>query len=420
MRLRKRRLVFLYAVLIVACVAFSVTGFFAYEGMIPSTLYVRTDEEETFDFHIPATGEILAVGTSGKSNIPEDKITIDLSKTVLMKTGESKDYSMQVKLFGVIPLKQVDVRVIEEKQLIPLGKPVGIYLKTNGIMVIGVGDFEDENGLVRSPALNVLKSGDYIVKANNTEVSTKDELMNCIQECESGIRLEILRGGELQEKTIPVYMGSDGQKRIGIWVRDNVQGIGTMTFMDSKGNFGALGHGITDADTGEVMESSQGSLYSTEIVKIKKGKDGDPGEMTGVIVYGEDRLLGHVNENSNRGIYGELNEKGKSMAVEKPLEIALRQEVVKGPALILTTIDGKTDYYEIEITGINLVHDRVNRGIEFLVTDEELIEKTGGIIQGMSGSPIIQNDKIIGAVTHVMIQNSKKGYGIFIDNMLGE
>ena len=166
------------------------------------------------------------------------------------------------------------------------------------------------------------------------------------------------------------------------------------------------------------MEMNDGTLYQTEIISIQKGTAGHPGEMTGMIVYSDDRILGDITSNSVRGIFGKCNDKALAMGTEEAMPIGLKQEIRKGPAQILCTVDGTTRYYDIEITDIHLDHDNVNRGIELKVTDSDLIALTGGIVQGMSGAPIIQNGKFVGAVTHVLVQDSTRGYGIFIENML--
>ena len=211
---------------------------------------------------------------------------------------------------------------------------------------------------------------------------------------------------------------SEGAYKIGIWVRDNAQGVGTMTYIDGEGNFGALGHGVTDVDTSTLMMVEDGTLFRTEIISIKKGKVGDPGEMTGMIIYNDNYILGNIDYNGTEGIFGNCNEKALELCTEKALPIGLKQEIVEGAAQIYCCVGKEPKYYQIEITKVQLDHDNINRGIELLVTDPELLELTGGIVQGMSGSPIIQDGKIIGAVTHVLVNDPTRGYGIFIENML--
>ena len=409
----------LIAVLALSCATLTGLLFWYADNSIPSVINLRAGQEESFFLGIPAKGEIVSVSDSPASNIPEGAVEIDLSRSVTMKAAAESGYRMQVKLFGFLQFKDVTIRVIEDQELIPVGKPIGIYVKTDGILVIGTGEFQGADGLSYSPGKYILKSGDYIRRVNGEEVTEKDDFIRRVKE--SGgeeLRLTVERDGELMETGVQPVQDSHGVYKIGVWVRDNAQGVGTMTYIDSRGNFGALGHGITDVDTSTLMHMEDGTLYETEIINIRKGVAGKPGEMTGMIVYADDRILGDILENSFRGIFGTCNGKGLELGESQPLPIGLKQEIEKGPARILCTLEEEPEYYDIEITAIHLDHDNVNRGIELTVTDPVLLEKTGGIVQGMSGSPIIQNGKIVGAVTHVLVQDSAKGYGIFIENML--
>ena len=409
----------LCAVLILAGMGLLGYSYYLVDSLIPSVIYMRAESEESLALDIPAKGEILSVSEQGTSNIPKGAVTLDLSQPVTMKTGTADSLEMQVKLFGILPFKQVGIRVIEDQELITVGVPIGIYVKTEGVMVIGTGEFRSVNGEKVAPAEHILKSGDYVVKLNGTEVADKDDLITRIENGsgEAAI-LTIRRGEEYFDVKIDPVQDQTKKYKIGVWVRDNAQGVGTMTYIDSQGNFGALGHGINDVDTSNLMEMNDGTLYQTEIISIQKGTAGHPGEMTGMIVYSDDRILGDITSNSVRGIFGKCNDKALALGTEEAMPIGLKQEIRKGPAQILCTVDGTTRYYDIEITDIHLDHDNVNRGIELKVTDSDLIALTGGIVQGMSGAPIIQNGKFVGAVTHVLVQDSTRGYGIFIENML--
>lgn len=394
-------------------------GYYMVDTSIPSVIRVRAGEEQSFDLGVPAKAEMINVSRQGESNIPEGAVTIDLSDTVTMNVDAMEKYLMEVKLFGILPFKQIDIQVIEEHELIPVGVPVGIYVKTDGILVIGVGEFTGQDGIQYSPSKYILKSGDYIQKLNGQTMTKKDEFIEAIATGDgSELTLTVERKGETMDLKVTPVKDQSGAFRIGAWVRDNAQGVGTMTYIDEEGNFGALGHGINDVDTSTIMEMEDGTLYRTEIVSIKKGKAGAPGEMVGMIVYSDEHILGDVKSNCEQGIFGSCNNKAYSLTDAEALPIGLKQEIVKGPAQILCTVNGKPLYYDIQITGIHLDHDNVNRGLEIQITDPELLEITGGIIQGMSGAPIIQNGKFIGAVTHVLVQDSTKGYGIFIENML--
>ena len=407
----------LCAVLILACLGLMGYSYYLVDSSIPSVIHVRAESEESLELRIPARGEIVNVSRQGNSNIPNGAVTIDLSRPLTLKTGNTDDLQMQVKLFGILPFKQVGIRVIEDRELIPVGVPIGIYVKTEGVLVVGTGEFASQGAGKVSPAKNILKSGDYVIKLNGTEVTGKDDLIMRIENCGGEEQLlTIRRDAETYDVKIKPEKDRTGKYKIGVWVRDNAQGVGTMTYIDDNGNFGALGHGINDVDTSTLMEMNDGTLYQTEIISIRKGAAGQPGEMTGMIVYSDDRILGDITSNSTRGIFGKCNQKALALGTEDALPIGLKQEIEKGPAQILCTVDGTTRYYDIEITELHL--DNVNRGIELRVTDPELLSVTGGIVQGMSGAPIIQKEKFVGAVTHVLVQDSTRGYGIFIENML--
>ncbi|MCM1064436.1 MAG: SpoIVB peptidase [Eubacterium sp.] len=405
--------------LALSCLSLLGLLYYNIDSSIPSVIHVRAGEEESFHLGVPARGEIVSVSDSGESNIPAGAVDIDLSRTVTLKTVQNASYEMRVKLFGILPFKQVGIQVIEDQELIPVGSPIGIYVKTDGVLIVGTGEFKREDGTECAPCKYILRSGDYIRKVNGQVVTKKDDFIEMIEG--SGgeeVILTLERDGELLELAVKPERDSTGKYKIGAWVRDNAQGVGTMTYIDSQGNFGALGHGIADVDTSMLMLMEDGTLYETDIVDIRKGTTGTPGEMTGMIVYSDDHILGDITSNSSRGIFGVCNEKALAMGTREPLPIGLKQEIRLGTAQILCTVDGSAKYYDIEITALHLDHDNVNRGIELKVTDSELLELTGGIVQGMSGSPIIQNGKFVGAVTHVLVQDSTRGYGIFIENML--
>ncbi len=423
-KVKKRYKIYKYC--LCAALALSIAAFLGYsyyylDSRIPSVIHVRAGKEQTFNLGVPARAEIVSVSEQGDSNIPEGMVNIDLNRSVTVRTGNADYYQMQVKLFGFLPFKQVGIRVIEDQELIPMGVPVGIYMKTDGVLVVGTGEFTGQDGTECSPSKYILKSGDYVTALNGEAVTEKEDFIARIEASGgNAVVLTVKRDKETVDLKVQPQQDQNGAYKIGAWIRDNTQGIGTMTYIDSEGNFGALGHGINDVDTNTLMNMEDGTLYQTEIVAIRKGSMGNPGEMTGMIVYSDDYILGDITGNSTRGIFGECNQKAMGLIAEEPLPIALKQEIKRGAAQILCTINGETDYYDVEITALHLDHDNVNRGIELTVTDPTLIELTGGIIQGMSGAPIIQDGRIVGAVTHVLIQDSKRGYGIFIENMLEE
>ncbi len=299
------------------------------------------------------------------------------------------------------------------------GMPVGIYMETDGVMVLSTDQVEGIDGQEYEPAANLVRSGDYITAVDHQEISGKQELLDAVDEIDGDkVILTVRRGNETLDIKLDPVEYAPSEYRLGIWVRDNVQGLGTVTFLTDKSRFGALGHGIHDADTNVLMSISDGSVYRTSIQDIIRGADGSPGSMEGIIVYNNYNVLGSVDKNTEAGIYGTIDRIDELFEEQIPIETAKKEEIVTGPATIRCYIDNELKEYEIQVTDIDMSGSEINKGLVIQVTDPELLEKTGGIIQGMSGGPIIQNGKLIGAVTHVFVQDSTMGYGIFIENML--
>ena len=301
------------------------------------------------------------------------------------------------------------------------GMPVGIYMETDGVMVLNTEQIEGIDGKEYEPAANLVRSGDYITAVDHREISGKRELLEAVEEISGGkVILTIRRGDEIMDIKLDPAEDAPDEYRLGIWVRDNVQGLGTVTFLTDQSRFGALGHGIHDTDTSVLMSISDGTVYRTSIQDIIRGTDGSPGSMEGIIVYNNYNVLGKIDKNTEAGIYGSIDKIDELFEDQIPIETARKEEIVTGPATIRCFIDNELKEYEIQVTDIDVSGAEINKGLVIRVTDPELLEKTGGIIQGMSGSPIIQNGKLIGAVTHVFVQDSTMGYGIFIENMLNQ
>jgi len=395
---------------------------------IPSTIRLKAGVEQILDLNVPVEGTIMKsigsdraveVSEQGESNIPSDSIYINLNNAVSLMANDTQAYRMNLKLFGFIPFKQVDIEVIQDMMLYPVGRPVGIYVKTDGVLVIGVGEFEGPDGKQQSPAKYLLKSGDYILKVDGVEVEGKDQFIQTVEESQGEkLVLTVRRGEEEFELSIRPELNQSAEYKLGVWVRDNAQGVGTVTFVDEQGNFGALGHGISDVDTSALMMLKSGTLYQTEIIAIKKGSNGTPGEITGMIEYSDRYILGEITANTEKGIYGVCSNELWENGVGEALPIGLKQEIKKGAAQILCCVGKEAKYYDVEIKEVYLQNNNVNRGILLEVTDPELLATTGGIVQGMSGSPVIQNGKLVGAVTHVLVNDPTRGYAIFIENML--
>ncbi len=433
--------IFLYLVLAAAMIALTVTAYLTYWNKIPSTIKIRAGVEQELDFKVPVSGEIYRISEEAAAPVSSltgeeengakeqaaesisdsvESIHVDFAHTVKFKANEIDTYQMDLKLFGILPYKNVDVEVIQDKMLIPSGIPIGIYVKTSGVLVVGIGEFENSDGKKVSPAKYALQKGDYILKVNGEEMENKKHFIRTVEESEGkDLVLTIKRNGEITDIMVTPDTNQNREWKMGIWVRDNAQGIGTLTYEDTDNSFGALGHGINDVDTSLLMNLEEGTLYRTEIVGITRGSNGSPGELTGYIEYDSENIIGEITENTTEGIFGICDEEVGQESSFEPIPIALKQEIVLGPAQIICSVTGEPEFYDVEIVEVNLERDNINRGIVVQVVDEKLLTLTGGIIQGMSGSPIIQNGKLVGAVTHVLVQDSTRGYGIFIEEMLG-
>lgn len=388
---------FLFGFLVTDLIAAGVLSVEELKERIPDTVYVRYGGEEGLkeSLDIPLI------------TYPE---TIDVS--------DRGSYQIPCSLLGMLPLKTVQVETVEDQWVYASGTAVGLYMETQGILIVDTGEITDQKGVTREPAANIVQPGDYILEANGKAVSRKRELIAEIENCQ-GKDVELLvnrRGEEIPLSLSPVFTREE-EFKLGIWIRDNTQGIGTMTYVDEEGNFGALGHGISDTDTGQLLDVSGGELYQAQIVSVIRGTRGAPGELSGYIEYEEEKKIGVIDRNTDIGIFGQIFPDTR-LAREKVM-IGYKQEVREGKAQLLMQSEGETEKYDIEITEIYSSRLDTNKSFQIQVTDPELLARTGGIVQGMSGSPILQEGKLIGAVTHVFVQDSAKGYGIFIENMLG-
>ena len=338
-------------------------------------------------------------------------------------TSGEGSYQLPCRLFGKIAFKNIKVKPTEADTILVSGSTVGIYMETDGVLVIDTGEILSKNGQMQDPAKNILKPGDYIVALNEQKISCKQDLINDLETIDGKpVTVSVRRNNS----TIPVSLSpaqdASGKYKLGIWVRDDTQGIGTLTYVTKDGNFGALGHGISDIDTGNLLSIKGGNLYCAQILGVQKGAKGKPGELSGLIRYRNDNVIGTINSNSENGIYGNFtgnfgSDSQQSIALRK-MKIGYKQELQVGPASILCNVGDGVKEYDAKITRIDMNHEDSNKSFVIQVTDPELIDTTGGIVQGMSGSPVLQNGKVVGAITHVFVQDAASGYGIFIENML--
>ncbi len=311
------------------------------------------------------------------------------------------------------------VQVVSEKVLIPGGQSVGIKMDVKGVLVVGLEEIETEDSVV-SPGYDAgIQIGDIILSIDGTDVYYAKEVIDLIEKADGAVNIKVSRKEQtLEFKVAPVKEYKSGQYKMGIWVKEKIAGIGTLSFYDPDNNvFAALGHGIYESKTNTLLETDKGQLLPTEVKSIREGVSGIPGEIRGIF-YGEEAPIGIVKENCEFGIYS-IGTDIDGINLGKPIVMAYQDQVEEGPAYILTTIDGnKVEKFEIEITHVSKQKEADSKGIEIEVTDERLLSYCGGIVQGMSGSPIIQNDRLVGAVTHVFVNNPTKGYGIFAEWMV--
>lgn len=386
---------------------------------IPDKMYVEQGKDPDCSFGVPVTGTVVKSTQVFANGQVTGGSAIHITPARQEAAGQKGTYQVLCKLFGTIPLKRIDVQEVSKKELIAAGTNIGIYVKNEQIMIIGTGEVTDESGSRSEPARNVVRSGDYILAVNGEEITSKAQLVEKISFCEGKkIRLRLLRGKEEIEVSIQPVRSREGIYQIGVWVRDDIAGVGTLTYITEDQKYGALGHGVTDADVGSLIDLGKGSIYETTILEIRKGQRGQPGEMSGMINYNEEYKLGTVEENTMVGIYGTITAMPEELKGVDAVPVTYKEGIKKGKAQIVSSVEGKRRAYEIRIEHTDFHSEGNNKGIQFQVTDERLLKDTGGIVQGMSGSPIVQNGHIIGAVTHVFISDSTQGYGIFIENML--
>lgn len=360
--------------------------------------------------------------------------TLNVCNISLCNEEENHDYliegksqgSVSVKaVIGFIPIKKVTVDVLPNTKLIPIGKTCGIRIFEDGVLVLKQGNIIGITGVKESPSKDLILEGDVIKSINGEIVENKSDLTTIVNNSKSKeVDIVLERDGQkINVKVKPEKEAISGEYKLGLWVRDSTQGIGTMTYYNPiRDTIGVLGHAIVDVDTGKIFDVRKGKLLKTDLTYVKKGTSGNPGEIIGMIYDGAENEYGNIIKNTTSGIIANINENIKSkINLKDAMPIALSSEVRLGKAYILSdVVSNKVNYYEIEIEEINKYGYGNSKGMTIKIIDNNLLNATGGIVQGMSGSPIIQEGKIIGAVTHVFVKDPSKGFGIFIESMLEE
>lgn len=353
---------------------------------IPNTIYLKAQSDNRLHYDVPLSGVIERQYTDGSVETVVTSgggIAVDFSEEVEIHTAQAGSYLANLKLFGLIPFKTVAIEVLGEKQLYPVGETVGIYVKTEGVLVIATSDFVSSQKEKVYPTQGLLRKGDYITKVNGEPVTGKRQFVERVDTCDGQSLLLTVRRNDTEfEREITPVKNEEGSYKLGIWIRDSTQGIGTITYVDADGNYGALGHGISDMDIGTLMELSEGEIYQTQIIGIHKGEKGKPGELCGIIRYRDSEYLGTVNENEESGIHGTL-EIQKQDDVKRAYDIGLGEDIHEGPAQMISDVSGNGEYYDIEITQVQLAAKEENKRIMIRITDRRLLDLTGGIVQGM-------------------------------------
>lgn len=368
--------------------------------------------------YIVMQGEELTINTLlGMKIIGKDEKTIQtVSNINENRISQIGKIDLSLKLFDLLKVKDLSVNVVPKTSVVPVGEAIGMKLYTAGVLVVGMSEIEG-----KKPYENTgIKEGDRIIQINENDINNTTELMQQVNASKGNtISVKYIHDEETITTSMEPVKSSSNEYKLGLWVRDAAAGVGTLTFYEpSTGMFATLGHGILDVDTSDLIKIANGELVTTNILNIQKGEKGTPGEIRGTIESGY--TIGQISKNTNFGVFGVLNTPSYiSVSPKNAIEVASREEIKTEPAEIICELEnGKREHYSIEIQKVFTTNNEDNKSMLIKVTDERLLEKTGGIVQGMSGAPIIQNGKFIGAVTHVLVNDPTMGYGVFADIMI--
>jgi stage IV sporulation protein B len=383
---------------------------------IPKTITVFEGQDYTFQKAVPVSASLVSLNSN---------ITLEQDKNNVSLIASEKGNEEMLLEFAGIPVKKVDVNVLKDFRVKPGGQSIGVKLNTVGVLVVGHHLVNTEDGKKSPGEIAGIKIGDIITEINGSKIEKMTDVAPFVQNAgQSGEALDMVisrENGKFKTKLTPLKDKGENSYKLGLYIRDSAAGIGTMTFVHPQSKkYGALGHVISDMDTKKPIVVEDGQIVRSTVTSIEKGSNGDPGEK--LARFSSDReIVGNITKNSPFGIFGVLNKELKNGIMDKPLPIALSHQVKEGPAKILTVVnDDRVEEFEIEIVSTIPQKFPATKGMVIKVTDPKLLEKTGGIVQGMSGSPIIQDGKLIGAVTHVFVNDPTSGYGVHIEWMLSE
>lgn len=399
---------------------FIIYSYIVFFTAIPENVFLLNDEKLTLRMPIGISQVETTMTNNYNSNNEKENFTEKINKTTV---NDGINYTnIEIKLFGNISLKNIKVAKLEEIKVVPVGKVIGLRMYTDGVLVVGLSEVEDTNNYKIKPYENSdIKPGDTIVEINKKIIEDIDNLKQVINDSNGNeIEITILRNGKLLNTNIIPVQTEDSKYQLGLWVKDAATGVGTITFYEPESNFfGILGHGITDSDTNNLINIDSGELVTAKVISLKRGEANVPGEIKGTIVNSQ--IIGEITKNTQFGVFGKLNNlTALNVDISKSIDVASREEINEGEAKIICSINSSnvSKEYKIEIEKIYRENDYNNKSMLIKITDEELLKETGGIIRGLSGAPIIQNGKFVGAITNVLVSNPQMGYGIFADMMI--
>ena len=399
MKSKTKKGLYLFSILIILFV--SLIGFLSIQtSILPDEFYASFDEIEN---------------ANTESKLGSVKIHFDKGDFHTINETDEQDGFVVYKLFGFIPIKKAKVKILPEEDVYIGGETIGLTVNTDGALIISNSTVDAS--LSKISKNKHLKNGDIIQGINGQNIKSIENLNEIVQNIEEDeIEIEYLRNNTLRTEKIKLIKNSEGKYKLGVWVKDDISGIGTLSFVKKDKSFAALGHAVTNGDDENTIPITNGNVYSCSMLGIVKGEKNKPGELKCYFVEKDEK--GEITKNSKYGIYGKLNNTDDLVDNNLSMKIGGRFSVKPGKAYIMSSISGIQEEYEIEIIKANYQTHNDDKSIVFRVTDKRLLDLTGGIVQGMSGSPIIQNNKIVGAVTHVFISDPTKGYGVYCDWML--
>ncbi|WP_255667933.1 SpoIVB peptidase [Brevibacillus daliensis] len=391
---------------------------------LPKEMRMMEGSLKQLQLSVPASGtltnsnpDILQVNGQGSR-----EVHVDFRHPLQVASKKVGETRLQWKV-GSLPIKEIKVNVLPDTKVIPGGQSIGVKLQTAGVLVVGHHLIDTGKEKVSPGETAGIKVGDMIVKMNDMYIHDMNEVKKLVHEAgekNQPLHLLVVRGKEKTNLVLqPAKDQKENQYRMGLYIRDSAAGVGTLTFYEPKSKaYGALGHVISDVDTGQAIVVGDGQIVQASVTSIEKGQSGNPGEKYARF-YNESEVLGNITKNTPFGIFGKMKDKPKKTKWQEPIPIALAEQVKEGPAKILTVVNGQeVEEFSIEIVNVVKQHFPATKGMIIKVSDKRLLDKTGGIVQGMSGSPIIQDGKLVGAVTHVFVNDPTSGYGCFIEWML--